>query len=449
MKNINRLTEGPISKLLITLAIPIMGSSFLQMAYGLVDMLWIGRLGSNAIAGIGTAMFFINFGYAINSMIVTGAGIKVSHSVGSKDYDSATDCIKNAFFINFIMFIFFISGLIFYKDDLIGYFQLNNNEVESMAKTYLVITGFGLVFKFSNFLFTRILNSFGESKLPFKINAVGVVTNIILDPLLIFVLDMGVAGAALATIISQAISMILFFRASKEYFSIKNIFEYKLSKIREILSLGLPIAVQRILFTGFGILIAKIISRWGPDAIAAQKIGLQIESIAYMTAGGLYGAVASFTGQNYGAKKYRRISEGYKTAFILASVIGGTATILFVVFPKELISLFIKDSKTLEIGINYLRIVGISQFFMCIEIISNAGFSGIGRPKVSSTVSIIFTGMRIPIAYYLSHESRMGINGVWMSIALSSILKGIILSGLFLRNLRKIYINVKGEGLWT
>ncbi|WP_319200921.1 MATE family efflux transporter [uncultured Ilyobacter sp.] len=449
MKKVNRLTEGPISRQLILLALPIMGSSFLQMAYGLVDMLWIGRLGSNAVAAIGTAMFFINFGYALNSMVVTGTAIKVSHSIGSKNYEDAADCIKNAFLVNFIMFFCFISGLIFFRDNLIGYFQLNNSEVESMAKTYLVITAFGLIFKFLNFLFTRILNSFGESKLPFKINAVGVVMNIILDPLLIFGLDMGVAGAALATIISQAVNMILFIRASREYFSIKNIFQYNLKKIKEILSLGLPISVQRILFTGFGILIAKIIANWGPDAIAAQKIGLQIESIAYMTAGGLYGAVASFIGQNYGAKKYKRISKGFKTAFLLSAIIGGAATFIFLVFPEELIKLFVRDRKTIEIGVSYLRIVGLSQFFMCIEIISNAAFSGIGKPKVASTVSIIFTGMRIPIAYFLSHESRMGINGVWVSIALTSIFKGIILLWLFMRSLRKIYKKVEGEGLWT
>ena len=449
MKNVNRLTEGPISKLLIALAIPIMGSSFLQMAYGLVDMIWIGRLGSDAVAGIGTASFFINFGYALNSMIVTGAGIKVSHSIGSKNYADAADYIKNSFFINFVLFIFFISGLIIFKNGLIGYFELGNSQVESMAKTYLIITGLGLVFKFSNFLFTRILNSFGESKLPFRINGAGVVANIILDPLLIFALDMGVAGAALATVIAQALSMFLFLRASKEYFSVKNIFQYRLSKIKEILNLGLPIAVQRVLFTGFGILIAKIIAKWGPDAIAAQKIGLQIESIAYMTAGGLYGAVASFIGQNYGAKKYDRISEGYKTAFFLAGIIGSATTVLFITLPKELISIFIRDPKTLEIGISYLKIIGLSQFFMCIEIISNASFSGIGKPKVPSIVSVIFTGMRIPIAYYLSQESRMGINGVWVSIASTSILKGIILSSLFVKNLRKIYIKAKGDRVWT
>jgi putative MATE family efflux protein len=448
MKNVNRLTEGPISKLLIALAIPIIGSSFLQMAYGLVDMIWIGRLGSDAVAGIGTATFFINFGYALNSMIVTGAGIKVSHSIGAKNYTGATDYIKNAFFITFILFILFISGLIFFKDGLIGYFELKNNEIENMAKTYLIITGFGLVFKFSNVLFSRILNSFGESKLPFKINGVGVVMNIILDPLFIFVLDMGVAGAAVATVLSQALSMFLFLRASRDYFSIKNIFQYKLDKIRKILNLGLPISLQRILFTSFGIIIAKIIAQWGPDAIAAQRIGLQIESIAYMTAGGLYGAVVSFTGQNYGAKKYKRISEGYKIAFLLASIIGAIATLLFMIFPKDLISIFIRDPQTLEIGINYLKIIGLSQFFMCIEIISNASFSGVGKPKFASIISIIFTGMRIPIAYYLSHESRMGINGIWVSIALTSVLKGIILSGSFISYLRKIRINVKDKGEW-
>lgn len=443
MKNVNRLTEGNISKLLIALAIPIIGSSFLQMAYGLVDMIWIGRLGSNAVAGIGTATFFINFGYALNSMVVTGAGIKVSHSIGAKDYKNATDYINNSFLINFILFIFFTSSLIFFRDNLIGYFQLNNNEIESMAKTYLIITGLGLVFKFSNFLFTKILNSFGESKLPFKINGVGVVMNIVLDPLFIFVLDMGVAGAALATVISQALGMFLFLRASREYFSIKKIFQYNLEKIKKILGLGMPIAVQRVLFTTFGIIIAKIIARWGSEAIAAQRIGLQIESIAYMTAGGLYGAVASFIGQNYGARKYKRISEGYKIAFLLASIIGGITTLLFTVFPKELITVFIRDSRTLEIGINYLKIIGLSQFFMCIEIISNASFGGVGKPKISSAVSVLFTGMRIPIAYYLSNESRMGINGVWLSIALTSVLKGIILSGSFTIYLKRMYKNFK------
>jgi len=436
----SNLTEGNIQKLLIALAIPIMGSSFLQMAYGLIDMIWIGRLGSSAVAGIGTASFFINFGFAVNSMIVTGAGIKISHAIGAKEDNKVREFIRNGFILNALVSLFYISALLFFRKELIGFFKLNDAAVESMAETYMIIAGLALVFKFTNFLYVRIFNSFGESKLPFKINSVGVILNIILDPLLIFTFDMGVAGAALATFISQALVTVLFMRQSKSFFILKKHFAYSLEAIRDILTLGLPLGIQRVLFTGFGIIIARIIAAWGPDAIAAQKIGLQIESISYMTVGGLYGAVSSFIGQNYGAKMNSRLKEGYRTAFKLAFAVGTLTTILFIALPAPLIRIFVEDKNTVQIGVAYLRILGFSQLFMCVEIITNGSFSGIGKPKIPSTISIIFTGLRIPLALFLSQEHLFGLNGVWMSISISSILKGIISPILFRRELKKLVV---------
>ena len=432
MKKNNNLIEGDIRSILLSLAIPIMGSSFLQMAYGLIDMLWIGRLGSSAVAAIGTATFFINVGFALNSMIVTGAGIKISHAIGAREDQKTRDYIRNGFILNMISAIIYIAGLLFFRKDLIAFFNLNNPQVESMAETYMVIVGISLVFKFSNFLYVRILNSFGESKLPFKINSVGVILNIILDPLLIFGLNMGVAGAAWATLISQVLVMVLFMRKSKEFFVLKKHFAYNIDTMKAILSLGLPMGIQRILFTGFGIIIARIISKWGADAIAAQKIALQIESISYMTVGGLYGAISSFVGQNYGAKLKDRMLEGYKIAFKLAITVGIITTSLFVFLPEFLIRIFVNDAGTIAAGAAYLRIVGFSQLFMCIEIVANGSFSGIGKPKIPSTISIVCTGARIPIALYLSQDHMFGLNGVWMSISITSIVKGII-SPLFFR----------------
>lgn len=434
----NNLTEGNIQKLLIALAVPIMGSSFLQMAYGLIDMIWIGRLGSSAVAGIGTASFFINLGFAINSMVVTGAGIKISHSIGAKEDNKTREFIRNGFILNALVSLFYITGLLIFRKNLIGFFKLDDPAVESMAETYMIIAGLALVFKFKNFMYVRILNSFGESKLPFKINSVGVMLNIILDPLLIFGLNMGVAGAALATFISQALVTLLFMRHSKSFFILKQHFTYHLESIKEILTLGLPLGIQRVLFTGFGIIIAKIIAGWGPDAIAAQKIGLQLESISYMTVGGLYGAVSSFIGQNYGAKLKGRLAEGYRTAFKLAFMVGTLTTLLFIVLPAPLIRIFVDDKNTIEVGVGYLRIIGFSQLFMCVEIITNGSFSGIGKPKIPSTISIIFTGLRIPLALFLSQEDMFGLNGVWMSISITSILKGIISPTLFRRELKKL-----------
>lgn len=433
MKKLNNLTEGNISKLLLGLAIPIMGSSFLQMAYGLVDMFWIGRIGSSAVAAIGTASFFLNLGEAINSIVVMGGGIKVSHSVGSKNYADSDEYISNSFILNILIAFIYILILILFKDSLIDFFNLNNILVEKEAKIYLIIVGIGLLFKFNNLLYVRILNSFGESKLPFKINSVGVILNIILDPLLIFGLNLGVAGAAIATIFSQAVNTHLFMRASRKYFVID--LKINFNKILTILSMGIPLGIQRILFTGFGIVIGKIISLFGPDAIAAQKIGLQIEAISYMTVGGLYGATASFIGQNFGANKPSRIVSGYKISLLIALSIGIFTTIIFTCFPKFLMEIFVKDEKTISSGIGYLRIVGISQIFMCIEIVTNGSFNGLGQPKIPSIVSVIFTSLRIPLAYYLIKD--FGIDGVWISISSTSIIKGIITPTLFYLQLKK------------
>ena len=448
MKKGVNLTEGSIGKILIALAIPIVGASFLQMAYGLVDMIWIGRVGSGAVAAIGTASFFLNLGEAFNSIVVMGGGIKVSHSIGAQKEKDIDEYISSAFLINFFITFLFILFLFIFKNSLIGFFDLNDTTIESEAKIYLLIAGAGLFFKFMNVLYIRIFNSFGETKLPFKISMFGVLLNIVLDPLFIFGFNLGVAGAAIATIISQALVTLLFFRSSKRFFILTNIFKFYSEKIKHVVSLGTPIGIQRVLFTGIGIVIGKIISEFGADAIAAQKIGLQIESISYMTMGGLYGAVASFIGQNYGAQKYDRIDKGYKIAVLIATIFGGITTILFVFFPKYLVDIFISDTRAVEISVNYLKIVGATQIFMCLEIITNGSFNGIGVPKTPSIVSVVFTLIRIPLAYHLSEI--YGVNGVWMAITITMFLRGVISPTLFMLKLKQLLrINEisKGESI--
>ncbi|MGL5053579.1 MAG: MATE family efflux transporter [Cetobacterium sp.] len=435
----NDLTNGNIRKILLTLAFPIMGSSFLQMIYGLVDMFWVGKIGSDAVAAVGTASFFINLGYAVNSMVVVGAGIKISHVIGAKDLEKTKEYIKAACTVNFLMAIVFILPIIIFSKNLVSFFNLTS-EVEKMAQTYLVVAGIGLIFKFFNFLYSRILNSYGESKLPFKINSVGVILNIILDPIFIFVFNWGVFGAALATILAEGINTCLFLMKSRDYFKLESYISKNWDKMKEMMILGSPIALQRVLFTGFGITIAKIISQWGPDAIAAQKIGIQIESITFMTVAGLQGAVGSFIGQNYGAKQQSRIKEGYKTAIYISTLIGIFTTLIFILLPESLVRIFVQKKETIDIAVDYMRIIGLSQLFMCYEIVTNGAFSGVGKPKVPSLISIIFTSLRIPLAFILSKDKYFGLNGVWISIALSSVIKGIISPVMF----RK-YLNIGAD----
>ncbi|MGL4867695.1 MAG: MATE family efflux transporter, partial [Cetobacterium sp.] len=136
--------------------------------------------------------------------------------------------------------------------------------------------------------------------------------------------------------------------------------------------------------------------------------------------------IGSFVGQNYGAKLHSRIKDGYKTGIDISTVIGVLTTLIFIIFPEVLVQIFVKKIETVEIAVNYMRIIGLSQLFMCYEIMTNGAFSGIGKPKIPSTISIIFTSLRIPMAFILSKEEYFGLNGVWISIALSSVIKGII-----------------------
>lgn len=429
MVKFNDMTTEPIKKTLILLALPIMGASFFQLAYGIVDMLWIGKLGSRAVAAVGSAAFFINLGFGLNTIIVTGTGVKVAHRLGSKNYKEADEFINTGFLMNVILFLVYFAFLFLFRNMIVKYFNFNDAGVENMAEQYLMITGIGTFFKFSNFMFVSIFNSFGDSKTPFKINCIGVILNIFLDPLFIFVFNLGVFGAGLATMLCEGINSTLFYIYSKKYFTIKRQKEYSREKIKDIFFLGFPNGIQRVLFTTISIVLARMVAGWGASAIAAQKIALQIEAVSYLTIGGLQGAVASFVGQNFGAKRYDRIAEGHKVSMRLSAGLGIITTLIFIIFAGPLMKIFIDDEKTLEIGMDYLRIVGLSQVFMCLEIVNSGAYSGIGKPKIASMIGIIFTSLRIPIAFVLT--KIFGINGVWLAISGTTVVKGTLSTYLF------------------
>jgi Na+-driven multidrug efflux pump len=193
-------------------------------------------------------------------------------------------------------------------------------------------------------------------------------------------------------------------------------------------------ATQRVLFTIISIFLARMIGSYGTEAIAAQRIGLQIESIAYMIIGGLNGAIASYTGQNLGARKVDLVHEGYRVTTRLGVLYTGLITLVFLFVPDVLIGLFVDDPRTIDIGASYLRIIGISLIFASFEMIGNGYFSGLGLPKIPATISIVFTVVRIPLA--LALEPYLGIDAIWWSIALSSIIKGLV-SALYVRLLKK------------
>lgn len=441
----NNLTEGNISKALLKLALPIMGTSFIQMAYNMINMIWIGHTGSKAVAAIGTAGFLTWFGMALILIPKTGAEIGVSQSVGKKDNKSIKEFVKNSIQLNIMLGVIYAIILIVFRHQLIGFFNLGDSEVTSMAIDYLVVVSLGLNFYFINPVFTSIFNGFGNSKTPFLINTIGLVINITLDPILIWGLGpvptLGVKGAALATITAQFIVTMLFINTARKepalFGDLKLFTNVNKEFIKKITKFGLPVAIQNGMFSIFAMLIARIIAKWGPVPIAVQKVGSQIEAISWMTAGGFSTALSTFVGQNYGAKKFDRIYKGYFSALTIVSFIGIGATCLLIFAAKPVFSIFIQEEEAIKQGVVYLQILGVSQLFMCIEIATSGAFNGLGKTIPPSFISTVFTGLRVPAALILSSAALLGINGVWWSISISSIFKGVILTTWFIIFIKK------------
>ena len=440
MKKID-LTQGKVIKVLTALALPIMGSSLLQFTYNLIDMLWVGGLGSDAVASIGSSSFFTGLGYSINSLVVIGAGIKVSHAIGEKNNKDVKQYINSGLAINFVISIIYALILIILGKSFISFLNLNNEFVERNSYYYLAMNAPILFFSFFNSLYTRIFSSFGNNGDSLKINAIGMIINIVLDPIFIYIFKLGVVGAAVATLIANIVMFILYRIKSNGILHYDKSIGIDKEKVMEIIRLGFPMAFQRILFTVVNIILAKIIAIFGTNSIAAQKIGLQIESITYMVIGGLNGAIASFTGQNFGASKFKRIKQGYYTALLLGIIYSMIMSIIFIIFKEPIIRLFIREKSTILIASGYLLAVAFSQSFSTIEMVSNGLFTGLGMPKIPAIISIVFTVLRIPIALVLM--KTLGIQGVWWSIAISSILKGVAAYSVYLIKIRRNYKDVK------
>lgn len=195
--------------------------------------------------------------------------------------------------------------------------------------------------------------------------------------------------------------------------------------------IGLPSAVQSMIFSSISMVIARLIAGWGDGAVAVQKVGSQIESISWMTSEGYALALNSFVAQNFGARNDERIKKGYRLSMILMLVWGLFCSALLIFAPELIFRIFIQESDVLPLGVDYLRILGVSQLFMCIEITTEGAFCGLGKTLPPSIVSITLTAARIPLAICLSEF--LGLNGIWWSITISSIFKGIVLCSWFLR----------------
>lgn len=408
------------------MALPLMGISFIQITYNLVDMFWLGRYSDSAVAAVGTAGLINYIGNSLAMIGRVGAATWISQSYGRRDYNNVIGYVENGFKVNiFISLLYTIIAALF-MNSFLDFFTLTET-VRTYAVEYLRIQIAGMLIVFLNPMFAVSYNSMGDSVTPFKLSVIGLILNFIMDPLFIHVFNMGVKGVALATVLAQAVVLIIFIVISKKD-EIMGVVDLKrktnMTKVKNIVKVGLPVSVQS---TGMAIIASVLntfISRFGPMPMAVFSLGVQIESICWMTADGFAVAVTSFMGQNLGAENYDRMDQGFKEAIKLFILIGAIASSVLIFFGENLIGLFMPgDPAAIAEGGRLLKIMGASEVLMAIEIGITGALSGVGLTRFPAVNGLVGNSLRIPLALILM--PHFGVLAIWMVISMTMAIKGI------------------------
>lgn len=439
MQGIKNLTAGPIKRQLFNLALPIMGTSFIQMAYSITDMAWVGRLGSASVAAIGAVGILTWMTNSIALLNKVGSEVSVGQSIGARNEEDARNFAAHNLTIALIISLGWGVLLFILAHPVIGVYKLEA-PIAAQAVEYLRIVATAFPFVFLANAFTGIHNAAGLSKVPFYISGSGLIINMVLDPLFIFGFGLGTAGAAWATWLSQAAVCGIFVYQVKRRENLFGGFSFfvrlKGFYTQRIFRLGLPVALLNALFAIINVLMARTASTYGGHiGLMTLTAGGQIEAIAWNTSQGFSTALSAFVAQNYAAARKERVVAAYHTTLKMTAVFGVFCTLLFVFYGSELFSLIVPEQAAYESGGIFLRIDGYSMLFMMLEITMQGLFYGTGRTVPPAIISITFNGLRIPLAIGLS-ALGLGITGVWWAISISSVLKGLT-SFIWFRALQK------------
>ncbi|MEG0038377.1 MAG: MATE family efflux transporter [Bacteroides sp.] len=435
MQGTKNLTQGPIKQQLFNLAMPIMATSFIQMAYSLTDMAWVGRIGSEAVAAVGAVGILTWLSGSIALLNKVGAEVSVAQSIGAQSSEDARQFSSHNITIALIISICWGGLLFLLAHPLIGVYELKAS-ITANAISYLRIVSTGLPFVFLSAAFTGIYNAAGRSKIPFYISGAGLLLNIMLDPLFIFGFGLGTNGAAYATWISQAIVFSIFVYQLRCRDALLGRFPF-FTRLRRkytlrILKLGLPVAALNSLFALVNMFMCRIASgQGGHIGLMTFTTGGQIEGITWNTSQGFSTGLSAFIAQNYAGGRNDRVIKAWHTTLWMTGIFGALCTLLFVLFGNEVFALFVPEAEAYEAGGVFLRIDGYSQLFMMLEITMQGVFYGLGRTVPPAIISITLNYIRIPLAICLI-QLGMGVEGIWWAVSITTIAKGIILLTWFL-----------------
>lgn len=423
------ILNGDIYKVIMTLSLPIMLNNFIQTLYNLADAIWVSKLGSVQFAATSFVwpiiFLFISLGIGIS---VAGTSI-LSQLIGASQYDEANEYASQLMVVS-IMFSLCFAVLGYLSTPWVVKLMGAAGDFARYSNTYLKISFLGFPFVFLFFNFNSIMHAQGNTMAPTILSGVSAIINVILDPIFIFTLDMGVAGAAIATVLSQALLVIVGIYILKKHSPMIKLkfkgFKFNKDILRKIIQIGLPSTIgQSGEALGFTVL-NSFIASYGTSTLAAFGMVNRITSILMQPPMGIGAALTSIVGQNIGANQLERVEEAFKKAIKLTMVIGIIGALLMLWKDSWIIDLFIRskdDQKVITESITYLRYISVSMPLMGIFSILQGLFQGSGHTKHSMSMAIgRLWFIRLPMILLFKYFSQLGSTGIWFSMSFSNLI---------------------------
>ena len=426
------LSKGPVVKSMILFAIPMILGDLLQQCYNIADTLIVGRfLGEKALAAVGSSFTLMTFITSIILGLCMGSSALFSIRFGQRDENGLKEDICASFF--FIAVVTVLLNIIAYVSlDGLRIFLRVPDEVWGAMREYLSVIFKGILAVFLYNYFASYLRAIGNSVIPLVFLAASSVLNIILDLWFVIGLEMGVAGAAQATVIAQYLSglgiMIYTFVYYKQVNAILKISCLKKERISKIISFSMLTCIQQSVMNLGILMVQGLVNSFGTVVMSAFAAAVKIDAFAYMPVQDFGNAFSTFIAQNYGAKEKKRIQQGLKAAVSISAIFCVVISVFVCIFAKQLMMIFV-DAKEIAIimkGVRYLRIegafyIGIGWLFLLYGL-----YRALGRPGMSVVLTIFSLGTRVALAYVLSAIPAIGVTGIWWSVPIGWALADIV-----------------------
>ena len=432
MSNQKHLGDAPIGKLLLQYSIPAIIGMVVNALYNIVDRMFIGNIpdiGSLAITGVGITMPIMTIVLAFGMLIGIGTTANISLNLGKGNRTTAEKLLGNAFTLSIIVGLAIaITGTIF-ANPILNLFGASENTL-FYAKEYIGIILLGCTFNILSFALNSTVRADGNPKMSSITMVIGCGANIILDYLFIFVLNLGVKGAALATIISQAITFFIilyYYTAGNSNLKLK-IENFKLKKhlVTMTFAIGIAPFATQIANSLVQVIANNALKTYGSDlAIGAMTVISSLNIIFMMPIFGINQGCQPIIGFNYGAKKYERAKEAFNYATIAACVICIIGFISIQCFPTQIISLFNNDPELTTLAIKGIRIYLLMMPVVGINIVATSYYQSIGKAKISMFVSLLRQVILL-IPFTIILPKFIGLDGVWAAGACADSLSVII-----------------------